>query len=432
MTASDGQGDGSSPGRGEPAGDATSTIQDGYRGEVPPPLAPPPRTRWTSVEHPDALIGVATALSGAAVLAIDAEFVQVRVRGPEDPPHRLALLQLAATPGIAGAFVVDPLRLADLSPLEAPLEDGRVLKLFHGSGADTRVLATRGLVAHHTLDLEAVSRSIFGQRESSLQSMLLRACGVRLDKSLQRSDWARRPLTPAMLAYAARDAEMTLILYTWLAAHFPWAIALHEVPDNAPAPAVAAWISPFLEGSRPQRLEWAVAEAGLQGNLPALVAAFRDALAAVRRPGQRARVIRMIAELDLTVLAADLRPLLIAPAAEERAAAARALGRLHDTTAEPAMRAMLNDAVLDVRQAAEAALQYLSSGPPTAANSVTRGRQGTGTSWTVGASSPDGPLQDGWQAALRARFANLKPPTTPDNAETADDARATDPNTTDS
>ena len=273
MSASDGQGDTSAPGREEQSRDAASTFQEGYRGELPPPLAPPPRTRWTFVERPDELLRTAAALRGATVLAIDAEFMQVRVRGPDDPSHRLALLQLAAMPGAEGAYVVDPLRLTDLSPLEEPLQDGRLLKLFHGSGADTRVLATRGLVARHTLDLEAVSRSIFGQRESSLQSMLLRACGVRLDKSLQRSDWTRRPLTPAMLAYAARDAAMTLVLYTWLAAHYPWAIALHEEPEDEVAPAVAAWISPFLEGSRSQRVEWAVAEAGLEGNSPALVEA---------------------------------------------------------------------------------------------------------------------------------------------------------------
>lgn len=431
MSASDGQGDTSAPGREEQSRDAASTLQEGYRGELPPPLAPPPRTRWTFVERPDELLRTAAALRGATVLAIDAEFMQVRVRGPDDPSHRLALLQLAAMPGAEGAYVVDPLRLTDLSPLEEPLQDGRLLKLFHGSGADTRVLATRGLVARHTLDLEAVSRSIFGQRESSLQSMLLRACGVRLDKSLQRSDWTRRPLTPAMLAYAARDAAMTLVLYTWLAAHYPWAIALHEEPEDEVAPAVAAWISPFLEGSRSQRVEWAVAEAGLEGNIPALVEALRGALAAVRRPGQRARVIRMISDLDLTVLAADLRPLLTSPAVEERAGAARALGRLRDTAAEPAVRALLNDAVQDVRQAAQAALQYLTSEPPTTGNAATRGRQGTGASWTVGESSADAQVPGGWQAALRARFAKLRPATAPDTAAAPDTHPGTGPTTPD-
>ena len=176
---------------------------------------------------------MAPILAAAPVLALDAEFFQVRARGPDDPTHRLSLLQIALDqPRVS--YVVDALRIADLSPLAAPLADGGILKLFHGIGADARVLASRGLVARDTLDLEAVSRSIFGQRESGLQAMLQRASGVRLDKSLQRADWSRRPLTAAMIAYAARDAEMTLVLYAWLAERYPTAVALHRSPAEEP------------------------------------------------------------------------------------------------------------------------------------------------------------------------------------------------------
>ena len=89
-------------------------------------------------------------------------------------------------------------------------------------------MAERGLNVAHYFDLEATSRSIFGQHESSLAAMLQRAFHVRLDKSLQRTDWTRRPLPPAMVAYAARDAEMTLALYYWLNEHYSWALKLHE------------------------------------------------------------------------------------------------------------------------------------------------------------------------------------------------------------
>src|SRR6185437_15620888 len=135
--------------------------------------------------------------------------------------------------------------------------------LFHGISADARVLAARGLQASGTLDLEAVSRSIFGQRETGLQTMLQRAGGVRLDKSLQRADWARRPLTPAMVAYAARDAEMTLALYNWLRRHYAWAVAIHLTPANAAPPDIAPWIEPFLERRQLVPLAQTLAETGL-------------------------------------------------------------------------------------------------------------------------------------------------------------------------
>src|SRR5262249_2444694 len=153
---------------------------DGYRGASPPPAEAPVWQRRLFIDRRADLAALAHSLNDARILAIDAEFVNARVRGPDDPTHRLALLQLAADDGYRAAYGVDTLRLPAPSALAAPLADGAVLKLFHGISADARMLATRGLYARHTLDLEAVSRSIFGQRESGLQAMLQRACGVRL------------------------------------------------------------------------------------------------------------------------------------------------------------------------------------------------------------------------------------------------------------
>jgi len=169
----------------------------GYTGATPPISPAPEWPRRQLIATHAELAAAVPLLAAAPVLALDAEFFQVRARGPDDPAHRLSLLQIALDrPRVS--YVVDALRIADLSPLEAPLADAGILKLFHGIGADARVLASRGLVARNTLDLEAVSRSIFGQRESGLQAMLQRASGVRLDKSLQRADWSRRQGSPVV------------------------------------------------------------------------------------------------------------------------------------------------------------------------------------------------------------------------------------------
>ena len=170
---------------------AESGDDGGYRGASPVPVQSSAWQRRVFVERPAELAALAGELASAHVLAIDAEFAQSRVRVPGEPAHRLSLLQLAFDNDYRTSYVVDALRLHDLQPLEAPLENAAILKLFHGISADARVLATRDLYALHLLDLEAVSRSIFGQRESGLQAMLLRACGMRLDKSYQRADWGR-------------------------------------------------------------------------------------------------------------------------------------------------------------------------------------------------------------------------------------------------
>lgn len=390
------------------------------------------------IDRPADLVALAAELTRARIIAIDAEFSQVRTPRPDESSHRLALLQIACDNDFAASYVVDTLRLADLSPLRAPLEHPSTLKLFHGIGADARVLATRGLIARHTLDLEAVSRAIFGQRESGLQTMLQRACGIRIDKSLQRADWSRRPLTPAMVAYAARDAEMTLALYSWLSTNYLWAISLYETPADEPLPPVAPWILPYLEGARPRPAALAVAEAGLADDLGEQEHAAREALAVVHHPNQRARVIRLITDLELTHLTPELHPYLGAPAAEVRAGAARALGRLHDRSAAPLLEALLDDPVQEVRQAAQLALENLKGAPrPSRAAALahvaslrTSGGparpSGGPVRWTSEATEHDATTDEsGWRAALRATFGVTE---TTETTETPED---TDPDSHD-
>jgi hypothetical protein len=377
-------------------------VAAGYLGPTPPVIPAPTWRRRLYIDRPSDLRLLAADLAHAHTVAIDAEFSQTHIRQPDEPSHRLALLQLASDNDYRASYVVDALRLADLSPLRALMEQPDTLKLFHGIGADARVLAARGLVACNTLDLEAVSRSIFGQRESGLQAMLRRACGIRLDKSLQRADWSRRPLTPAMVAYAARDAEMTLVLYHWLSANYPWAMALHTMPADEPLPPVAPWILPYLEGARPKPAALALAEAGIADDIARQQGELRAALAAVRHPNHRARVIRLIVDLELEGLAPDLHVYLSSPASEERAGAARALGRLHDREATPLIQPLLEDPVQDVRQAAQLAVESLAatshrrpSRPPRPSGGPVRWSSDEGT-------AADPAEEGGWRAALRA------------------------------
>jgi hypothetical protein len=383
-----------------------------YHGEPAPADECPAWRRRVLIERPVDLAHLAANLDKASVLAIDAEFAPVRVRAPDGPGHQLAVLQLAIDNNYAESYVVDALRLADLSPLRASFERADLLKLFHGIGADARVLAMRGLVAVNTLDLEAVSRSIFGQRESSLQSMLQRACNVRLDKSLQRADWARRPLTPAMVAYAARDAEMTLALCDWLRRYYAWAVAIHLTPADAAPPDIAQWIEPFLERRQLVPLAQTLAEAGLARNVATQTNDLRQALHANLTPGRHARVMRLISDLDLVGLADALRPYLRALPMEERAAAARALGRLRDAASREDIQALTEDPVDDVRHAARMALELMNAPATVAPSRALRASPGR---WVVG-DSEDDPARapgsgDDWRAQLQARFGA---PRTPD------------------
>jgi len=382
-------------------------VQPGYLGVTPPRGQPPPRGERVWVERPEQLQQAANALAQARVIAVDAEFTQARPRAASAGEQvatgpRLALLQLA----IEGkCFVVDALRLHDLSPLKTVMENPDTVILLHGAGSDLRVMAERGLNVAHYYDLEATSRSIFGQQESSLAAMLLRALNVRLDKSLQRTDWSRRPLPPAMIAYAARDAEMTLALYSWLLQHYPAALKLHE--HSAEQETVTAWIEPFLYGTSPVSAEVAVAEAKAHGELndEQIYSDSRAALATLVSPMLRSRLLRLIADLLLVDMAPDLLPLLQAGTAEERAGAVRTLGRLGYQAAKEEITQLLKDPVYDVRKAAQTALRNLSSNREPRKQKTIPGRLSDGSrQWVVGAAEDEATNSgedNDWKARLR-------------------------------
>ncbi len=375
--------------------------QPGYLGITPPPGQLPEKGQRAWVDRPEQLLHTVDVLKGSNIVAIDAEFAQARgytQAGASTSPHRLALLQLAIH---HHCFVVDALRLNDLSPLTTVVENPGVIILLHGAGADLRVMAERGLHTAHYYDLEAICRSLFGQHESSLAAMLQRAFHVRLDKSLQRTDWTRRPLPPAMVAYAARDAEMTLALYHWLNEHFPWALKIHESTNQQEL--VAAWIEPFLRGSSPVPVDLAVAEAMERGsilNQEQVLLDCRNALATLTHPMRRSRLLRLIADLSLVELSPEIEPLLSAQTAEERAAAIRALNRLNVEQSKVLIQPLLRDPVQDVRKAAHIALRTPMN-KESRDNLATRVRSAYGArSWTVGETGSSDESE--WKARLRS------------------------------
>jgi hypothetical protein len=234
--------------------------------------------------------------------------------------------------------------------------------------------------------------------------MLQRALNIRLDKSLQRTDWTRRPLPPAMVAYAARDAEMTLALYDWLRQHYSWALTLHEYTAGEEEP-VASWIEPFLYGTASAAPEIVMAEAKARGIIQSEEQAAEDcraALAILKHPMHRSRLLRLITDLMLVQLAPEIEPLLHASSSEERSASARSLGRLGIKQARESILPLLQDPVFDVRKAAQTALRNLSGQrelrPPSLPSKIVGGAR----SWTIGETAEAADDDNDWKARLRS------------------------------
>jgi ribonuclease D len=152
------------------------------------------------------------ALKGAPYVAVDTEFVRERTYYAQ-----LCLVQLAHG---AHAAAIDTLAPGiELAPLHALLADPSVLKVFHAAGQDLEIfLQTTGQVPGPLFDTQ-IAASVCGLGDTpGYASLVSSVLGVELDKASQRTDWARRPLTPRQIAYALGDVTHLCTLYDRLSA----------------------------------------------------------------------------------------------------------------------------------------------------------------------------------------------------------------------
>ncbi len=153
----------------------------------------------TSAEQVTALAG---RLSAAPVLAFDTEAASFHRY-----LDRVYLIQVSSPTETA---IIDPLAVPDLSAIGALLANPDIEVVFHDADYDLRSLdRDYGFRVRRIFDTR-IAAQLLGEPEIGLGALLLKYFSVRLDKKLQRADWSQRPLTPAMLAYAAADTTHLL------------------------------------------------------------------------------------------------------------------------------------------------------------------------------------------------------------------------------
>ncbi|HEX9282917.1 MAG TPA: HRDC domain-containing protein [Gemmatimonadales bacterium] len=156
------------------------------------------------ITAPQALADAVAAFRREPIVAADTEAASFhRYR------DRIFLIQLSSPTTTA---IVDPLALADLSPVGELLGDPRVEKIFHDADYDLRILdRDYAFRARHLFDTR-IAAQLAGEPAVGLAALLEKYTGVKLAKEHQKADWSRRPLPPAMLAYAAADTEHLPVL----------------------------------------------------------------------------------------------------------------------------------------------------------------------------------------------------------------------------
>ena len=123
--------------------------------------------------------------------------------------EKICLIQIAAG---TECFLVDPLKIPDLSPLAPCLNNPEIRKILHGADYDIRSLyRDYQFQIQNLFDTESAARFL-GLKETGLGALLGARFQIQLDKRFQKTDWSKRPLTDPMLAYAAADVAYLIPL----------------------------------------------------------------------------------------------------------------------------------------------------------------------------------------------------------------------------
>jgi ribonuclease D len=148
-------------------------------------------------------------------------------------------------------YVVDPLALDSLHPLETIFADERIEKIFHAAEYDLICLRRDyGYSFASIFDTMQAGR-ILGRKQAGLDRLLDEKFGVKTNKRFQKADWGVRPISRDLLLYAALDTHYLIPLRDLLAAELQekqlWQLAQEDfrmactATDQKPKTESAAW-----------------------------------------------------------------------------------------------------------------------------------------------------------------------------------------------
>ncbi|AXQ30327.1 ribonuclease D [Solimonas sp. K1W22B-7] len=158
------------------------------------------------INTPAPLAELAQGWAGREWLAIDTEFVRVDTYNA-----KLCLIQVGDG---RSSVCVDPLAIRELQPLLAVLAQPQTTKVLHSASQDYEIFVQLTGAAPAPLFDTQIAATLLGYGDQiGYAGLIEKLCGVTLDKSLSRTDWSRRPLSEAELAYAAADVQYLAQIY---------------------------------------------------------------------------------------------------------------------------------------------------------------------------------------------------------------------------
>lgn len=139
-------------------------------------------------------------------ISVDTEFVRINTYHAH-----LCLVQIGD--GELNACI-DPLAIKDLAPMWALMANPGILKVFHASGQDFELVVEHtGRTPAPVFDTQIAATLIGLGDQLGYAGLVEKRLGLPVDKSLSRTDWARRPLTQPEIDYAADDVRHLSALF---------------------------------------------------------------------------------------------------------------------------------------------------------------------------------------------------------------------------
>lgn len=141
-------------------------------------------------------------------ITVDTEFLREKTYYP-----KLCLIQLGLPDKTA--IAVDPLDDdMDMTPVYALLEDENIIKVFHAARQDLEIFYNlTGKIPAPLFDTQVAAMVCGYGDQVSYDSLVRQITGIGLDKTVQFTDWSRRPLTPKQINYALGDVTHLVDAY---------------------------------------------------------------------------------------------------------------------------------------------------------------------------------------------------------------------------
>lgn len=133
-----------------------------------------------------------------AWLAFDTEFV-----GEKRYETLLCLIQVSTKHGY---YLIDPLKVSDLSLFLALVEDAAITKITHAGDNDYRLLNTLyGTIPKNIFDTQLAAGFVGYKYPISFRKLVENELNIRLSKGYAVADWESRPFQQKQLKYALND-----------------------------------------------------------------------------------------------------------------------------------------------------------------------------------------------------------------------------------